>query len=125
MAQQPANHAAAEPVVRREPVTAHSRDAALGDGGLVRWNFPAILRVSIAHGTDRAHAHPIKVRASLRRVTHKISMQGAILLRGGEFVLRQREVVHPDVNVSGAQKSLEACAKDLKFLPAFRQMSRK
>ena len=47
VAEQAADHGAADYVVLREAVAAHGGDAALGDGRLIRGNFAAILRVGI------------------------------------------------------------------------------
>src|SRR6185437_9657784 len=88
-------------------------------------NFAAILRVGFADGADRAHAHAVKIGSRLGGIALKISVQSAIALGGRKLVSRAREMVHPNVNVSGSQESFEAGAKDAELLGSFRQVRRK
>ena len=86
MAEQAADHGAADYVVLREAVAAHGGDAALGDGRLIRGNFASILRVGFADGADRADSHAVKIGARLGGIALKIAVQRAIALGGSELV---------------------------------------
>ena len=70
---------------------------------------------------DRADAHAVEVGAGFRGVALKIAVQRAIVLRDGQLVAGQREVVHADVEVAGAEKFLEAGAEDAEFFHALGQ----
>jgi hypothetical protein len=80
-----------------------------------------VLRVAGPDAADGTHAHAVEVRAGLRGIALEVAMQGALALRGGQLVVRPREMVHADVKIPCAQKSLEARAKDPEFLHSFGQ----
>src|SRR5271156_2504610 len=122
VAEQAADHGAAQQIVGRKPVTAHGGDAARADRFLVRRNFAAILRVGRTDGTDRADAHAVKVCAGFRGVALKIAMQRAILLCDGQFIAGAREVVHANIEVARAEETLEAGAEDAEFFHSFGQV---
>ena len=122
VAEQPADHGAAQQIVLRKAIAAHGGDAARADGVLIRRNLAAILRVGTADGADGADAHAVEVRAGFGGVALKISVQRAISLGDGEFVAGTREMVHADVEVAGAEKVFEAGAEDAEFFHALGQV---
>jgi hypothetical protein len=52
-----------------------------------------------------------QVAVAARRVALEVAVQGAVLLRDHEFVLRQGEVVHADVDVAGVRQLLDGEAE--------------
>src|SRR5216684_2635328 len=125
MTQQAANDGAAETILVRKLIAAHGGEAAFGDGLFPGRNIPEILRVGILNAADGGDAHAVEVRACFCGIALKIAMQCAVLLRNGELVPRLREVVHADVEIAGLEKFEQAYTKDLEFLHAFREVSRK
>ncbi len=93
--------------VRPQCVVLAHHDAALGrehapaeDFLVLKQGF-LVLHVQGADVTDRAHAEAHQVPACMGRVTLEAAMQRAVLLREGEAVIRQGEMVHADVDVAG------------------------
>src|SRR4029077_9523363 len=100
-------------------VPTHVRDAALGNCLFPCRKLAKILRISVTKSADRRNAHSVKVRARFSCIALKISVQSALGLKGGEFVARLREVVHPDVEIARFNQLQQAGSKNLKLLHAF------
>ena len=122
VAEQAADHGAAEAVVFAEAVAAHGGDAAALDGFGVARQIAIILRVGVSDAADGADAHAVEVGAGFGGVALKIAMQRAIALGDGEFVVGLGEMVHADVVIAGAEEFFEAGAEDAEFFHAFGEM---
>src|SRR3546814_3565751 len=61
----------------------------------------------LADVADRAHAQAHKVAVGVGGVAHEVAVQAAALLRAGEVVVGQGEVIHADVDVAGGGELLD------------------
>ena len=80
-----------------------------------------ILRVGVFERADGGDAHAVEVGAGFGGVALKIAMQGALLLRSGQFIAGFGEMVHANVQVARLNKFHQAGAENLKFFHALGQ----
>ena len=123
MAEEAADYCAAEAVVFGEVIAAHGGDAAFVDSAFPGRNVALILGVGVLDAADGGDAHAVEVGAGFGGVALEIAVEGAVLLRDGEFVAGFGEVVHADVEVAGFEEFEEAGAEDFEFLHAFGEMA--
>ena len=123
MAEEAADDRAAEAVVFGEVVAAHGGDAAFVDGFFPGGDVALVLGVGVLDAADGGDAHAVEVGAGFSGIALEIAVEGAILLRRGEFVAGFGEVVHPDVEIAGFEEFEETGAEDFEFLHAFGEMA--
>src|SRR6185369_7904313 len=74
---------------------------------------------------DRTHTHRIQIAAGFRRVTLKVPMQGALVLCAAYLIFGPREVIEPNVAITGAGQLADGVGEDAELLKALGKKSRK
>ena len=116
MAEEAGDHLAAQVVVLGEAVPLHGRREARGAGRPVRLVVLRVLRVDVVHLADRRDAEAVQVAPGVGRVPLEVPVQGPVDLGLHDLVVRQGEVVHPDVDVAGRRELLDARDEDRELL---------
>src|SRR5579885_3817371 len=106
MAEQARDDGAAQAIVFAEPITAHGGDAAALDRFGIARQFPVILGIRGANRADCAHTHAIEVRAGFGRVPLEIPVQGTLPLSNRQLIVAFGEMIHADIEVTGAEEFL-------------------
>src|ERR1700676_398477 len=113
VAEQSADHFAANDIVLQKAITAHGGDTALLHGLFPGRQVAEILRVSILDAADGGDTHTVEIGSGLGGVTLKIAVQRAVALRNSQFVIGFREMAHADVQIAGFEKCQQAIAKNI------------
>jgi hypothetical protein len=82
-------------------------------------SLTGVLRVRVLDCADGGDAHSVEIRACFGGVTLKITMQGAIALRDGQFVILFGEVVHADIEIAGFEEVEKTVAENVELSHAF------
>jgi hypothetical protein len=71
------------------------------DGDFPTGQVARVLAEAVADVADGADAQSDQIRVRMRRIAHEIAVQPAGILGARQVILRQREVIHADVGVTG------------------------
>ena len=101
VAHQGVDHVAAQHVVGVQAVAAHHRQPATFEPRLILGRFLDVLTVAVADLADRGDAKADKIAVRMGGVTLEVALQSAIFPGQRQLIIRQREVIHADVDIAG------------------------
>ena len=107
-----------------EAVALDRRRAPLGAGGVVGRVVLRVLDVDVVDLRDRRDAEGVEVDPGVRRVALEVAPEGPVLLGAGDLVVREGEVVHPDVDVARRGEALDPRDEDRELLRPLREVGR-
>ena len=107
LAHQVEDDLAAQYVILTQVVTPVNRQHAAIQPRIVLGQFLDTLAVAVADLADRGHADADQVAVGVGRVPLEVALQGAVLAGLRQLIVRQGEVVHTDVDVTGGGQPLD------------------
>ena len=116
MADQLLNHCPPQAIVGVAQQAAAGRQLGGGQGVLVVIEVAAVLAVQVADLADGRDAEADQVAVAVGGVALEIALQGRFFLGNGQFVVRQGEVVHADVAVTGGGQLFDGALEHVQFL---------
>src|SRR5690554_99256 len=121
LADQLADHPAANPVVAGEAYATDDGQLAGIDGRFPRRQVVVVLEVGIVGLADSGHTQRHQVAIGVGGVTLEVSVQAAFALGHRQAVVRLGEVVHTDVFVAGFQSTVDGVVQNGQLLLWARQ----
>ena len=101
IAHEPHDHIFPNVVVGDHAIARMGRRSARFDRGIVFGELFGVLLVALGEITNGGHAKSVQITARLGRIALEIALQGAVALGHGELIRSLREVIHPNIPISG------------------------